>query len=218
MLLGRKRKEKPAKNSSKFKAISSCTCCQKNVSEIQGSLRVVSSNHRYEVHPIGGEIVENHHGCTWKFQTSDYCQKNAGDIQGSLRAICLRWVKKSHQIFSDFQTVCQKSSFVVMIYKRTRKALEQSAQGESRSFVKSSLWRSPNRWWNRKLSERCPWIQEPYKRVKKSRRIFSDFKTFVIHHSLLHPKRWWNRRKSPWIRVKKSHRILSDFKTFVILH
>ena len=71
-MLGRKRKEKPAKNSSKFKAISSCTCCQKNVSEIQGSLRVVSSNHRYEVHPIGGEIEETHHGytcshCTQRF-------------------------------------------------------------------------------------------------------------------------------------------------------
>ena len=37
-------------------------------------------------------------------KTSDCCQKNAGEIQGNLRAICSRRVKKSHQIFSDFQT------------------------------------------------------------------------------------------------------------------
>ena len=48
--------------------------CQKDVREFKNLTTICSrwSNHRYEVHPIGGEIEETHHGytcshCTQRF-------------------------------------------------------------------------------------------------------------------------------------------------------
>ena len=71
-----KRKEKAAKNLSKFKEVleqlGHALVVYKNIGEIQAleqSAQEISSNHRY---PIGGGIEESHHGytcshCTQRF-------------------------------------------------------------------------------------------------------------------------------------------------------
>ena len=48
--------------------------CQKDVPEFKNLTTICSrwSNHRYEVHPIGGEIEETHHGYTCSHCTQQF--------------------------------------------------------------------------------------------------------------------------------------------------
>ena len=62
-------------------------------------------------------------------------QKDAGEIQGKLRAICSRRVKKSHQIFSDFQTFVIHHQFTQKVVKFVKFVIYERTRKSSKKFV-----------------------------------------------------------------------------------
>ena len=131
---------------------------------------------------------------------------NVWSIQGNLRVICSRRVKKSHQIFSDFQNVViccrglqEKAPYrhdtAPAPYRREKKTsvCYQKKAGEIQGNLRAICSR----------------------RVKKYHQIFSDFQTVVIRHLLS----WFTnaQEKAPYLvksfldSCQKNSRAVSSF-------